>query len=271
MIPPGSASDTRTSGTTPLPDERTGALSVGNLSEKPESTDATPAEKPISFEGVASIDKQKRDISAGILAETRRKILEFALLLEKGEVTEEVLEETKSSLASIAAEIEKRKSRDNLFNLPLLDQNLRIVFEDLPLLFSEDDEVQKALDVLQRTFRQKYNLVVIVDANRKALGIVSSAVLINSDPEELLKNVPTIKNGFAITLETKPMDVAAMMDRLGVNALPVVDDKGIVIGIFTMRDHTQGVTALYSKKLQAEMQTHAELGGFQKSIEEGEN
>lgn len=233
----------------------------------PKKDSTLPNEAPIVFEKTVSVDRQRREISAGILSETRRKILELALLLDKGEVTEEILESTKSSLAAISAEIEQRKNQDELFNFPLLDQNLRIVFEDLPLLFEGDDEVQKALEVLQRTFRQKYNLVVIVDSSRRAIGIVSSAVLINSDPDALLKSVPTIKNGFAITLKTKPSEVAGMMDHLGVNALPVIDEKGVVTGIFTLKDHAQGSAALYSKKLKNEMETHAKLGGFQKDIE----
>lgn len=107
---------------------------------------------------------------------------------------------------------------------------------------------------------------MVVDASRRAVGIISSAVLINSDPEELLKNVPIIKNGFAITLQTKPRQVTEIMDHLGVNALPVVDEKGIVIGIFTMRDHEKGVTALYSKKLKTEIETQAELGELGRNV-----
>lgn len=119
----------------------TGAKSNGNdsllnaeSSLLPTSPEA-PIESPIVFEGKGSIDRERREISAGILSDTRRRILELALLLEKGEATNEILEATKATLAAISVEIEKRKSADGLFNFPLIDQNLRIVFEDLPLLF----------------------------------------------------------------------------------------------------------------------------------------
>lgn len=139
----------------------------------------------LSISGL-SLEKGRRDIEAGILADTRRRILELALMLEKGEVTEKVIEETQASLQKIAAEIGKSKGKDVLFNYPLLDSIGRVVFEDLPLVFGKDAQVESALKVLQKVFRQRYNAVVVVDVNRKALGIIPSAVLINSDPEETL-------------------------------------------------------------------------------------
>lgn len=149
-----------------------------------ENKEETPTPE-LSISGL-SLEKGRRDIEAGILADTRRRILELALMLEKGEVTEKVIEETQASLQKIAAEIGRSKGKNELFNYPLLDNIGRVVFEDLPLVFGKDAQVESALKVLQKVFRQRYNAVIVVDASRKALGIIPSAVLINSDPEETL-------------------------------------------------------------------------------------
>lgn len=220
----------------------------------------------LSISGL-SLEKGRRDIEAGILADTRRRILELALMLEKGEVTEKVIEETQASLQKIAAEIGRSKGKDELFNYPLLDNIGRVVFEDLPLVFGKDAQVESALKVLQKVFRQRYNAVIVVDASRKALGIIPSAVLINSDPEETLGKIPTVTKGFSVTLDSKPEEVTAIMDRLGVNVLPVVDSKGIVIGTFTSRDHVKGVAALYSRQLMETLKTHGMLAQIQQNME----
>ncbi len=220
------------------------------------------SEPKLSINGI-SLERGKRDIEAGILADTRRRILELALLLEKGEVTEKVIAETQESLQKIAAEIEKTKGKDELFNYPLLERIGRIVFEDLPLVFERDAQVESALKVLQKVFRQRYNAVIVVDANRKAAGIIPSAVLINSDPEETLGKVPTVTQNFSVSLDSKPEEVAEIMDRIGVNVLPVVDSRGTVIGTFTNRDHVKGVAALYSRQLMETLKTHARLANIQ--------
>lgn len=204
----------------------------------PTETEETPALPELSLSGY-SLEKGRRDIESGIFADTRRRILELALMLEKGEVTEKVIEETQASLQKIALEIEKSKSKDELFNYPLLDTVGRVVFEDLPLVFGKDAQVEAALKVLQKVFRQRYNAVIVVDSGRRAAGIIPSAVLINSDPEETLGKIPTVTKNFSVTLESTPEEVAAIMDHIGVNVLPVVDTKGVVIGTFTSRDHVK--------------------------------
>jgi Mg/Co/Ni transporter MgtE len=240
------------------------------VSETASMKDSTEREEgragiELSMNGI-SLEKSRRDLEAGIFAETRRRILELALLLEKGEVTEKVIADTQESLQKIAMEIEKQRGKDVAFNYPLLDTVGRIVFEDLPLVFGKDARVESALNVLQRVFRQRYNAVVVVDVSRKALGIVPSAVLINSDPEEILGKIPTVTQNFSVTLESKPDEVTAIMDRLGVNVLPVVDGKGTVIGTFTSRDHVKGVAALYSKQLMETLKTHGMLADIQKDL-----
>lgn len=231
-----------------------------------ESEEKRDNDPELSISGV-SLEKGRRDIEAGILADTRRRILELALMLEKGEVTEKVIEETQASLQKIAAEIGRSKGKDELFNYPLLDNVGRVVFEDLPLVFGKDAQVESALKVLQKVFRQRYNAIVVVDSNRKALGIIPSAVLINSDPEETLGKIPTVTKAFSVTLDSKPDEVVSIMDRLGVNVLPVVDSKGTVIGTFTSRDHVKGVAALYSRQLMETFKTHGMLAKIQQNME----
>lgn len=220
----------------------------------------------ISFNG-KSIEGEKREIEAGILSETRRRILELALRIEQGRITEEILEETRESLAKISEEIGKRKDKDILFNYPIFDQVGRIVFEDLLLTFGKDAQVKEALRVIMTVFGQRYNAVFVVDAEGRALGIAPTALLINSLPEDRLGDIPIIGKDFAITLESKPSEVRATMARLGVNVLPVVDKKGFVIGAFTARDHVKGETALFSSKLKANIQTHARIESVQKDLE----
>ncbi len=234
-------------------------------------SDALPAklesdEPRLSISGT-SLEKGKRDIEAGILADTRRQILELALLLEKGEVTEKVIAETQESLQKIAAEIGKTKGKDELFNYPLLERVGRVVFEDLPLVFGREAQVESALKVLQKVFRQRYNAVIVVDSDRKAIGIIPSAVLINSDPEETLGKIPTVTQNFSVSLDSRPEDVSEIMDRIGVNVLPVIDSRGTVIGTFTGRDHVKGVAALYSRQLMETLKTHAKLADIQKNFE----
>lgn len=244
-----------------------------SLSRKPNRKAEAPVKKEETAEGPefafteGSLEGGKRRIEAGILAAARLQLLELAIALEKGKVTEQVLQETQASLQKIMTEMGKSKGKDELFNYPLLDQITRIVFDDLPLVFGKDAQVESALKVLQKVFRQRYNAVVVVDAQRHAVGIIPSAVLINSDPEETLGKIPTVTQGFSVTLETKPADVTAIMDRLGVNVLPVVDANGIVVGTFTSRDHVKGVAALYGRRLKESLETHAKLANMEKDME----
>lgn len=258
-------------GTLPPSDQSVGEAvsrtAAKSSAEKKDEKDAEDARIPeLSISGL-SLEKGRRDIEAGILADTRRRILELALMLEKGEVTEKVIADTQASLQKIALEIGKSKSQDELFNYPLLDNVGRVVFEDLPLVFGKDAQVEAALKVLQKVFRQRYNAVIVVDAQRRAVGIIPSAVLINSDPEETLGKIPSVTKGFSVTLESKPDEVMAIMDRLGVNVLPVVDTKGVVIGTFTSRDHVKGVAALYSRQLMETLKTHTQLANMEKDME----
>lgn len=157
-------------GTKQNPDQAESGAVLANAAKDAESegNKESPAAPELSISGI-SLEKGRRDIEAGILADTRRRILELALMLEKGEVTEKVIEETQASLQKIAAEIGRSKSKDELFNYPLLDNVGRVVFEDLPLVFGKDAQVEAALKVLQKVFRQRYNAVIVVDSNRKAL------------------------------------------------------------------------------------------------------
>lgn len=228
--------------------------------------EVSPSEPEFAFTD-GSLEGGKRRIEAGILAAARLQLLELAIALEKGKVTEQVLKETQDSLQKIMAEMGKSKGKDELFNYPLLDQIARVVFDDLPLVFGKDAQVESALKVLQKVFRQRYNAVIVVDAQRRAVGIIPSAVLINSDPEEVLGKIPTVTQGFSVTLETKPSEVTAIMDRLGVNVLPVVEENGVVVGTFTSRDHVKGVAALYGRRLKENLETHVKLADIQKDME----
>lgn len=123
-------------GIKPNPDQTESGAVLANASKNAESEENKESQTSpeLSISGI-SLEKGRRDIEAGILADTRRRILELALMLEKGEVTEKVIEETQASLQKIAAEIGKSKGKDELFNYPLLDNVGRVVFEDLPLVF----------------------------------------------------------------------------------------------------------------------------------------
>lgn len=190
----------------------------------------------ISFDG-KSLEGKMREMEAGILAETRRNILELALRIEQGRITKEIVDETRMSLAKVSEEIEKGKGKDYLFNYPIFDQVGRIVFDDLMLSFGEDAHVKDALRVIMTVFGQRYNTVFVIDADGHAAGIAPTALLINSMPEDELGSIPIIRSGFSLTLDSKPSEARAIMARLGVNVLPVVDKKGFIIGAFTLRDH----------------------------------
>ncbi len=230
------------------------------------SDSATETVSELSFNGI-SLERARRDIEDAVLADTRRRILELALLLEKGQVTKRVIEDTQESLAKVMAEMESRRGKDALFNYPLLETVTRIMFDDLPLVFGRETQVEEALNVLQRVFRQRYNAVVVADEGNRAVGLVPSAVLVNSELDATLGKIPTVAKDFSVTLETRPEEVSAIMDRLAVNVLPVVDSKGLVIGIFTSRDHVKGTSAIYSKKLKTEIETHAAIEGMRGTIE----
>jgi IMP dehydrogenase len=96
---------------------------------------------------------------------------------------------------------------------------------------SPDDTVMDVIKLTRETGHDGFP----VTQDRKVVGYISSLDMLLCETDELIRNVMSKK----LIVAHPDMDineVARVIFRLGVSKLPVVDDKGILVGIITNSD-----------------------------------
>ncbi len=108
-----------------------------------------------------------------------------------------------------------------------------------PIVLRETDTVSKAIKLMAEN---NVGAVVIVDEQMKPIGIFTERDLLikvcarGLDPgNTLLKDVMT-KDPFTVKEETPVKQALEIMLNFGFRHLPIVDEKGTLIGIVSIRD-----------------------------------
>ena len=194
---------------------------------------------------------------------------EAAEVLEemRNEVAADVLEElTASDAADVVAELAPEEAADIV---PHLDTDARsAIFEEL-----EDYQIDEILDLLQyppdsagglmtpdpatlpagitagaaiEALRRLHeglenmSYVYVVDQDRRLTGVVSFRELVFAKPTTALEEV-MIHGPVAVRPETDREDLAELIQRYNLLAMPVVDNRGVLLGIVTIDDVLQAV------------------------------
>ncbi len=111
-----------------------------------------------------------------------------------------------------------------------------------PVILREDDTVEKAVKLMAE---HNIGAVVIVDDHMRPIGIFTERDLLlkvcakGLDMKEVkLKDVMT-RNPVTVRDETPAKVALDMMINFGFRHLPVVDEKGVLIGVVSIRDLTK--------------------------------
>jgi magnesium transporter len=100
------------------------------------------------------------------------------------------------------------------------------------LVFGLKDTVSSTIKKIEMEVSSWPNIenLFIIDANRKLLGTVEFAKLLESPPEAKLEDLATEKFTF-VTEHSHQSNVAKIALKLGVENIPVVDEEGHFVGI----------------------------------------
>ncbi len=100
-----------------------------------------------------------------------------------------------------------------------------------------DGNAQQALDAVRRQAQdvETINYVYVVNENDKLMGIISLRRLLTAKPEDRVGEIMT-ENVLSVTPETDQEQVAKLMAKYDMQALPVVDSSGAFLGIITVDD-----------------------------------
>ncbi len=105
------------------------------------------------------------------------------------------------------------------------------------IALSEDTTAKEAIESLQKEHQDvemPFYLYVLND-QKKLLGVISLRQLVVVPPQTPLKNFMT-SDIFYVTTDTDQEEVAKLVARYDILAVPVVDDKNRLVGIVTVDD-----------------------------------
>lgn len=102
---------------------------------------------------------------------------------------------------------------------------------------TEEQTVQQVIDHLRGAAAENESIYYIytVDADRKLTGVVSLRDLIVSAPETPASEIAE-REVFSVNVDDDQEDVAEMMSKYDLLALPVLDETGRIVGIVTVDD-----------------------------------
>jgi Mg2+ transporter MgtE len=97
--------------------------------------------------------------------------------------------------------------------------------------------VEKALEIVRQEAREVPNVyyIHVTDLEGRIVGVFSLRELIAAEPRELVEELMT-REVISVSPETSQHEVARMVARYNLLALPVVDEEGRLLGIVTADD-----------------------------------
>ena len=182
------------------------------------------------------------------------KMKEARLLIDQGLYNQAVI-----TLANVLDEMEPDEAADLLGDLPA-DQAEQVLAQMeeaddvIPLLGYPDETagglmttsyialrrqttVEQAINFLRSSspdIRTPYYLYV-VDRSRKLIGVVGLRELVNSPPETTMESI-MVGDVISVQTGTDQEEVARVMTRYDLTAVPVVDSQGVLVGVITYDD-----------------------------------
>ncbi len=97
--------------------------------------------------------------------------------------------------------------------------------------------VREAVDKLKvfAEFAESINYIYVIDEDRKLVGVVSFRDLLLAEIEEEIRHIMH-ERVISVTVMTDQEEVARTAERYDFLAIPVVDDKNVLVGIVTVDD-----------------------------------
>ena len=126
-----------------------------------------------------------------------------------------------------------------------------------------DWTVQRALEKIREVARGKetvYAVYVVDPANQRLVHVVSLRDLMLAEPGAAVRRVGNAGTPLSVRPDTSREDVARLISKYNLLAMPVLDDAGRVQGIVTVDDVIDAIIREQTKDLQ-------QLGGVQASDE----
>jgi magnesium transporter len=153
---------------------------------------------------------------------------DLALLLD------ELSPEKKESLLS-GMKLEESKAVTDIMNYP--PETAGRIMTNRFVWIRSYYSVREAVDKLKTfaEFAESINYLYVVDEERKLVGVVSYRDLLLADINEKIKNI-MYERVISVSVTTDQEIVAMMTERYDFLAIPVVDEKNMLVGIVTVDD-----------------------------------
>jgi magnesium transporter len=105
------------------------------------------------------------------------------------------------------------------------------------IAYPPETDVKKAIEDFKKDAEgvETVYYIYVIDANEKLIGIVSLRELLLADLDKRLSDIMETKLK-TVTPETDEVEVAEIISKYNIVALPVVDDEGYMLGIVTIDD-----------------------------------
>jgi magnesium transporter len=152
---------------------------------------------------------------------------------DQADIIEQLPEEISDKVLELMEETESKVLEELLMYPPDTAGGIMV---PLPFKMREDDTVQDAIDNLQK--QQNLEMVFyiyVVDENDKLCGVLPLRQLLTVAPLTKLKHIMTTKV-VSVHPETDQEEVARIISRYNLLALPVVDGDNVLLGIVTVDD-----------------------------------
>jgi hypothetical protein len=198
-----------------------------------------------------------------VLSGTRLRIKELMIELKCEAERAKILYETQQKFAEIQAnkevffppfETTYAKKIDWKFNHPAIDANTTIIPIDIHLAFEWKQTVEIALERLTRQYAERFNTIILINAHRVPLGLITKEELKKHPSNTQLSDIAVHYAGPFGTLETPSEQIQTLMQNLHVNLFPIVDSQTrVLIGHITHETITLKETRAYLPRLQAEV------------------
>jgi CBS domain-containing protein len=158
-------------------------------------------------------------------------------------VTNEILAELSSWIEDkkfFLTEPVRRLPRDTMFKPMKLREKVIFVGDVMTkklITAREDDSVERVSNLM---IKNNINQVPIAGEGGRLAGIVTSWDITKATAEKKKKLSDFMTKKVITSMKTDSLDAAARkIEKHGINSTPVVDDRGVLIGIITLSDITR--------------------------------
>jgi len=110
------------------------------------------------------------------------------------------------------------------------------IMSDSFVAFFDETTVEEAINEVRKANEVDYVFYVyVLGEDRHLRGVVSLRQLLLAEPKIRLSEVMT-SNVWSVTIHSDQEDVARLVSRYNILAIPVVDDSGVMLGVVTVDD-----------------------------------